>query len=184
MTTRFRLQFEPAHILSIARQYNYPGEPEILRDVATPARARGWFTYEEFVRLYRWKTRGRRIALLERQPPAEIEAATRVALDQSTREARRLGVLVALEGVGYPAASCVLHFAHREPYPILDVRALETLGYQTQRTVYSETFWQNYVAECRQLARAHGVSMRDLDRALWTWPGLPPAERAAYRAAR
>ena len=92
-------------------------------------------------------------------------------MDPNTREPRRAGVLVALRGVGYPVASCVLHFAHQDRYPILDKRALESLGNKTQRTVYSETFWQDYVAACRDLSRQHGLSMRDLDRALWAWPG-------------
>ena len=126
-------------------------------------------TRDEFIDLVHWKTGGRSVPLVLRNDRQDIEHATRTALDPKTREPRRAPVLVALEGVGYPVASCVLHFAHQDPYPILDVRALESLGYKTQRTVYSETFWQDYVAACRGLARQHGMSMRDLDRALWAW---------------
>ena len=88
--------------------------------------------------------------------PSEMEEATRIALDPKTREPRRAGVLVALTGVGYPVASCVLHFAHADPYPILDKRALKSLGYSTKRTVYSEAFWQDYVAVCRALSAGTG----------------------------
>lgn len=168
---RFRLQFDPALLRDMATEYNYPGERAIIRDVAVPAKARGWFTADEVVELARWKTGGRSVPLVLQNTPAEMEEATRIALDPRTREPRRAGILVALTGVGYPVASCVLHFAHQEPYPILDKRALESLGNKTQRTVYSETFWQDYVAACRDLSRQHGLSMRDLDRALWAWPG-------------
>lgn len=168
---QFRLQFDPALLRDLATQYDYPGERAIILDVATPAKARGWFTADEFVELARWKTRGRSIPLVLQNTPAELEEATRIALDPRTREPRRAGALVALIGVGYPVASCVLHFAHQDPYPILDKRALESLGNRTRRTVYSETFWQDYVGVCRDLSRRHGLSMRDLDRALWAWPG-------------
>lgn len=169
--TRFRLQFDSSLLRDLASRYDYPGEDAMIRDIATPARARGWFTAPEFVELVRWKTGGRSVPLVLRNEPAEIEAATRTALDPRTREPRRARALIALDGVGYPVASCVLHFAHKDQYPILDVRALESLGYQTQRTVYSETFWQDYVTACRGLAIQHGLSMRELDRALWAWPG-------------
>jgi len=172
--SRFRLQFDPALLPSLAMAYNYPDEPRLIREIATPARSRGWFTADEFVQLVRWKTGGRSVPLVLRNDPDDIVHATRVALDENTREPRRAPVLVALEGVGYPVASCVLHFGHRDPYPILDVRALESLGYRTQRTVYSESFWQDYVAACRDLARQHGMSMRELDRALWAWPATQP----------
>lgn len=171
---RFNLQFDPARIHALADRYDYPGERELIRDVVKPAKANRYFTADQFVRLVAWKTQGRSVPLVLENSPDELEAATRTALDPATREPRRAGVLVALRGVGYPVASCVLHFAHRDPYPVLDRRALQSLGYRTQRTVYSETFWQDYVAVCRTLARAHNVSMRTLDRALWRWPDERP----------
>ncbi len=180
---RFHLVFHPAWIEDIASRYEYPGEPEVIAD-GRRARERGYYSYDAFVRLYRWKTRGRPMRHLARTGAAELEVATRTALDSRTPDRRRAAVLVALDGIEYPVASCVLHFAHADPYPILDRRAIESLGYKTQRTIYSETFWQDYVVACRDLAREHSVSMRVLDRALWTWPGLrdrnryrvPPAE--------
>ena len=35
---------------------------------------------------------------------------------------------MALSGVRWPTASVLLHFGHRDRYPILDYRALEALG--------------------------------------------------------
>lgn len=158
----FRLQFDPALLPSLATKYDYPDEARLIREVATPARARGWFTADEFIDLVHWKTGGRSVPLVLRNDRNDIEQATRVGA--RPEDAR------AAAGTCYPVASCVLRFAHQDPYPILDIRALQSLGYRTQRTVYSDTFWQDYVAACRVLARQHGMSMRDLDRALWAWP--------------
>ena len=168
--------FHPAWIEAIATQYDYPGEPQIIAD-GNRARSRGYYAYEDFVRLSRWKTRGRSIRHLATTSASELETATRVALDPRTSERRRARVLVALDGIEYPVASCVLHFAHADPYPILDRRALESLGYKTQRTIYSETFWQDYVAACRDLALRQAITMRVLDRALCTWPALRDRDR-------
>jgi hypothetical protein len=75
--------------------------------------------------------------------------------------------LLSLEGVGVPTASALLHFGFPSDYPILDVRALESLGQPTTRTTYSVTYWLRYLAACRGLAAEHRVTLRTLDKALW-----------------
>lgn len=173
---RFRLQFQPRWIRELAALYDYPGEDRAIRD-GEAARRAGAYRYDDLLWLYGWKTRNRPVSRFLANDPPRAEEATRIALDARTPEPDRMAALTALAGVAYPVASCVLHFAHTDPYPILDRRALESLGYRTRRTTYTERFWQDYVAACRDLAEAHGVSMRDLDRALWTWPGLPDRDR-------
>ena len=74
--------------------------------------------------------------------------------------------LISLEGVGVPTGSVLLHFAYPESYPILDVRALQSLG-SLPRSVYPVSFWLDYLDCCRALAAQLGVSMRTLDKALW-----------------
>ena len=66
-----------------------------------------------------------------------------------------------------PTASVLLHLAHRDPYPILDVRAIWSLGVEKQPSSYSFEFWWAYTAKCRSLAMEAGIPMRVLDRALW-----------------
>jgi hypothetical protein len=61
-----------------------------------------------------------------------------------------------------------LHFFHPDPYPILDIRALEALGIK-KPAVYTFEFWYKYVTFTRQLAKESGVDMRTLDKALWQW---------------
>jgi len=75
-------------------------------------------------------------------------------------------VLTLLSGVGWPMASVVLHWCHTAPYPILDFRALWSLGVAPLPS-YDFPLWRAYTDHCREMAAAAGVSMRDLDRALW-----------------
>lgn len=92
-------------------------------------------------------------------------AATRTALGHPD-EAVRMEALLGLEGVGAPTASTLLFAAFPDDYPILDVRALESLGVKA-RSQYPVSFWLAYLSACRELARATGVSIRTLDKALW-----------------
>ena len=65
-------------------------------------------------------------------------------------------------------ASVILHFRFDNTYPILDFRALWSLGIE-ERNKYDFELWWAYVLCCRKLARRAGVSMRTLDRALWQY---------------
>ena len=70
--------------------------------------------------------------------------------------------------MSWPTASVILHFGIPERYPILDVRALWSLGVDTPPT-YTFDFWLAYAQHCRTFAEAAAVSMRTLDRALWQY---------------
>ena len=74
--------------------------------------------------------------------------------------------LLELAGVGVPTASTLLFFAFPDDYPILDVRALESLGVRP-RSQYRISFWLDYLGVCRELASRHSVGIRTLDKALW-----------------
>ena len=93
--------------------------------------------------------------------------ATRRAL-AAHDEATRFAALLELEGVGAPTASTLLYVAFPNDYPILDVRALESLGVKS-RSTYPVSFWLAYLQACRALARETGVSLRTLDKALWQY---------------
>jgi hypothetical protein len=141
-------------------------EKHIESELAPVVRNRGYFTKPEFQVLCRWKTpRSKR--LIESNSDEFIQAVTQTAL--STPEERlRIEVLTLLRGVSWPTASVLLHFGHHDPYPILDFRALWSLGVNTLPD-YEFDFWWEYTQVCRQLAREANVSMRTLDRALWQY---------------
>jgi hypothetical protein len=74
-----------------------------------------------------------------------------------------------LRGVNWPTASVLLHFGTRNRYPILDFRALWSLGNDKRPTSYTFEYWWAYTEACRRLAKEAGVTMRELDRALWQY---------------
>jgi hypothetical protein len=159
----FELQFSPDQIRALAARFEYEDD-EGIRAAGEAARLRGCYTREEFLLVCGWKTVRSR-SKVATNPEAEVERATRTAL-QAQYEAQRMQALLELDGVGVPTASTLLHFAHPSDYPILDVRALESLGHQG-RSTYSVSYWLRYLDTCRRLASEHGVTIRVLDKALW-----------------
>ena len=162
---QFKLQFDPGITAVLANRYSYPREARIVDLIGPSARHRGYYTREEFLELCRWKT-PRSQPLVARNPREAIEEATRLALSTES-ELLRIKIPMALEGVSWPTASVVLHFAHQDPYPIMDFRALESFGLHAVR--YTFPLWKAYVRACRLLAKRTGLDMRSVDRALWQW---------------
>jgi hypothetical protein len=159
----FELQFSPREIEALAGRF-----PETVdvdgKQSGIAARRRGHYTREEFIEVCAWKTVRSR-PKVARNSEAAVVAATGRAL-ATDDEAARMSALLELEGVGVPTASTLLYFVFPESYPILDVRALESLGVKP-RSQYPLSFWLGYLDACRSLAAAHGVSVRTLDKALW-----------------
>ena len=102
---------------------------------------------------------------LHEEPEEFIRDVTGTALS-TNNERLRIEVLTLLSGVNWPTASVLLHFGHTEPYPILDFRALWSLGLQPP-SQYNFEFWWAHTQFCRKLATRCKVSMRTLDQALW-----------------
>ena len=163
--TPFTLQFSLTDIPHWAARYDAPYDADIAA-LALAARGRGHLTHDELRQLGRWKSPriGHHLAAND---STYVAAVTATAL--STADERlRLEVLTLLRGVGWPMASVVLHWCHAALYPILDFRALWSLGLDPLPP-YDFPLWQAYTAHCRELAAGAGVSMRELDRALWQY---------------
>jgi len=160
----FTLRFDRNKIHYWATQYDYPGDAEVEKE-ARKNKKRGYLTRDEFLKLCKWKT-PRSGPLCLRNPDEFIRETTRIALS-SNREEIRIGVLMVLNGVSWPTASVILHFWHKDPYPILDFRALWSIGLDELPNSYTFDFWWEYTGFCRRLAEESNVSMRILDRALW-----------------
>jgi hypothetical protein len=160
----FTLQFDPREIGALAARFGESEDTDVEAAGAAAAR-RGHYTRAEFLVVCEWKS-ARSRPLVAANSAGAIEAATRQALSPAAGDRERIESLLALRGVGLPTASVLLHFAMPDRYPILDVRALESLGVSghPSRTV---AFWLEYVDACRALAAEHGVSLRTLDKALW-----------------
>jgi hypothetical protein len=159
----FELQFPPSEISALARRFPGRDDPALLAAGAT-VRRRGYYRRAEFLTVCRWKS-PRSAPRVAGNSARSIRTATAKALG-TWDERRRMLTLLELRGVGVPTASTLLYFVFPAGYPILDIRALESLGVRS-RSVYPVGFWLDYLAACRELAERHGVDLRTLDKALW-----------------
>ena len=159
----FELQFPIDEVDALAARF--PGIDDArFQEVGAAARARGQYTREEFIEVCAWKTVRSR-PKVSRNTEAAIVEATGLAIN-SDSEVARMSALLELDGVGVPTASTLLYCVFPDRYPILDVRALESLGVKP-RSQYPLSFWLGYLDACRELAQLAGVSLRTLDKALW-----------------
>ena len=163
----FEMLLNPAEIEVIADRYQYQRDTWRAEQAGSAACQRGYFELAELLEVCAWKT-GRTTSRVESNSSPAVQAVTKRAL-ATDDEAERMAALLELNGVGVPTASAILHFAFPDRYPILDVRALESLGYESSRTTYSVAFWLRYLGTCRALAKEHSVSIRTLDKALWQY---------------
>ncbi|MCG2784781.1 MAG: hypothetical protein L6461_06710 [Anaerolineae bacterium] len=162
----FNLKFSPSEISAWAERYPADTDHQIESAIAPAVHARRYFTRPEFLATCAWKT-PRSKPRVASNPEGFIHAVTQTAL--STPDERlRIEVLTLLKGVSWPTASVLLHFGHSDPYPILDFRALWSVGMDVL-PVYEFNFWWEYTKFCRMLSKEVGVSMRTLDRALWQY---------------
>lgn len=161
----FRLRFPASDIPRWAKSYAY-GDGSALDELGPRVRKRGVLTRAEFLTLCYWKT-PRTQPRCATNTAAQIREATQIALATDDERAK-IYILRTLAGVGWPTASVILHFCDNRPYPILDYRALWSLGY-TRPPAYTFELWSAYTSFTRALATSTGHDMRTVDRALWQY---------------
>lgn len=162
----FELQFPIDEIDVLAARFPALDDDARLHEVGVAVLERGYYTREEFIEVCAWKTVRSR-PKVSSNTEAAVVSATGAAI-AAEDEAARMAALLELEGVGVPTASTLLYCAFPEDYPILDVRALESLGVKP-RSQYPLSFWLGYLDACRELAQRAGVPLRTLDKALWQY---------------
>jgi hypothetical protein len=122
---------------------------------------------DELRMVTKWKA-PRSAGRIETNSEQYVNEITRFAFQESNERAR-VEVLTTLDGVGWPMASVILHFYHKEPYSILDYRALWSASLKVSPHQYHFNVWWVYVQFCRKVAERNNVDMRTLDRALWQY---------------
>src|SRR5262249_44773653 len=124
--TRLALRFPGKQISYWASRFGDASLDEPAVAVGSRVKANGFLTKADLLILSAWKSpRSRRH--VARNEEGFVRAATKTAL--TTEDERlRVEVLTLLRGVDWPTASVILHFGHPDPYPILDVRAIWSLG--------------------------------------------------------
>ena len=163
---KFSLRFPAAEISAWAAKYSYPVDSLIEDSIAPAAREQGYLTKTQFLALAKWKT-PRSQPRCERNDAEFVEEVTGRALE-SKNDRFKIESLLLLDGVAWPTASVFLHFCDRGSHPILDYRALWSLGIATPPP-YDYRLWAAYSKFTRELAAKARVTMRNLDRALWQY---------------
>lgn len=178
----FELQFPAERIGPLADTYatsRYGAQDDAALEAGAAARARGCYTRAEFLVVCDWKApRTRGLVALNDERTVRTTSALALGGDG---ERERMVMLCTLRGVRTATASALLHAADPDRWPLIDWRALESLG-TTARAEYSVDLWLAYRRACRALAVRHGVDGRTLDRALWMYSklgGTTPACAAA-----
>ena len=164
---RLELRVHPQELAAYAARFGETDDGPLFA-LGERARTRGYLTRAEFLALCAWKTPRSR-GLCSANTSWRVRRSTGAAL-AAVDEADRIGALLGLDGVGMPTASVILHFVHAEPYPVLDVRALWSVGVDNSSTIsHTIDLWFAYTRVCRELASATNLSMRAVDRALWQY---------------
>lgn len=161
-----RLRFCLKELVNLSLRYSYQSNESDLSHLKSGINSRGFLTKDDLRKVARWKS-PRRSGLIERNSEEFVQEITRAALT-SANERTRIEVLTLLDGVQWPTASVILHFFHRDQYPIVDFRALWSLSLDVPKP-YTFAFWLMYVDCCRDLAKQAKLSMREVDQALWQY---------------
>lgn len=126
---------------------------------------------EYFVRLGRWKTK-RATKHYKTNDENEIIKITRTAYLASD-ESHKLNILRTLRGVGIAVAATILHYLQPDVFPIFDYHvryALKEANLWTRdKDDASEQAWLDYLKIMRGLSDKFGVSLRDLDKAMFAY---------------
>jgi hypothetical protein len=162
--TALTLRFPEEQLAVLTARYVVNDEPAIT--AGRQARERGYLHLEDFMAISDWKFPYGHESHC-RNSEETIHRRTQWSLTANDEEAT-IRSLMLLGGVSWSLGSVLLHFAHPEPYPIMDAAALFSLnGPADQHPTLP--FWLEYVRACRTIADDHKISMRDLDRALWQY---------------
>jgi hypothetical protein len=174
----FKTRFPPKDITKWSERYSYKAKKNHPDPHVRPAvQRRGYLTASEFYAICYWKTPRTRPRCLKNSAK-KIKMLTRRAF-ATEDEQLKMELLRELDGVDWATASTLLHFSDKNPYPILDYRALWSLGY-LKPPHYTMKFWLSYLAYLRGLSRRTNLPMRIVDRALWQYSKerQPRRERA------
>jgi hypothetical protein len=159
-----KLRFPESKIEHWAQKYSYARNEGELLALHEAVRAVGHLNKPQLRLLAQWKS-PRSAPYIENNSEGFIREITHFALG-TIDERARIEALTLLDGVLWPTASVILHVFHVERYPILDFRALWSVGMEVP-SQYTFAFWLPYVKYGRSVAQRNGVTMRVLDRALW-----------------
>jgi thermostable 8-oxoguanine DNA glycosylase len=178
-TIAFTLMPADSEIPDLIKRYhqtNSCGEVSDEYCLAAGARIRGGdFSKENLRVIYRWKMDawkylGQEQKYFDMNTDEAVAHALRSAVDGvNTQDIERaFRELESLNGIGLPLASAILTAIFPEQFTVIDIIALRALG-APEKTSLSMPLYLSYLTFCSEQARRIGISLRDMDRALWQW---------------
>jgi hypothetical protein len=129
-------------------------------------RSNHYLDREGFVTIGLWKSK-RPKKRYESNNDLTVREITRFSFMAKSEEAKVRSLMI-LHGVSFPVASVILHFAFPNRYPILDFRAIWSLGWEQPKS-YNFDFWQKYRNEVKGISKRIGENVRTVDKALWEY---------------
>jgi len=147
-------------------QHATPQDKAVETEMKDKLKCQRFLTKGDLVEIGLWKSRRPR-KWYESNDDDVVRELTKFSF-AATTEGARIGALCALSGVSFPVASVVLHFAFPERYPILDFRALESLG-KSQPQSYNLERWLAYCKQVKGIAENLCLPLRTVDKALWQY---------------
>lgn len=135
-----------------------------------------FLTGDDLDRIFRWKLRdqyGRRAELRARNTDATYRVVTEAVFSVVDPEfayesAVRLGLLVALPGVGVPVASAILALTEPHRHCVIDFRGWRAV-FGERRVTFTIPDYVRYHAEIARLAGALAWPVQETDLAVWEY---------------
>lgn len=165
MQPKFKLRFDSEDILFWANRYEFDTDDEPNK-IGCSAMKKGYLTCDELYELCRWKST-RKASEAKKNSELTVKEITRFSFS-TPDDCSKITSLTLLKGVLWPTASVLLHFCVDDTYPILDVRAIWSLG-EKQPSSYTYEYWRSYVSCCQEISKENNISVRTLDKALWQY---------------
>ena len=167
------LRFDESQIRYYAEKYleDQAVDDNSVKSIVGEVKARGYLTLSDLIVLSDWTGDPRNKLRIAKNPSMSIsiEEITRIALSPDTAEPDRINSLQQLYGVGPTIATAILHWFHKDCYPIWSKLARYSVHLDETRGTPKPGEWEAYVKFCRKLAKENEVDMRTLDRALWKY---------------
>ena len=170
-----QLRFPSSQIKSLADRYvsdlsktAYEKEFTIIKLKKKIQKAR-YLTRDELKLVGNWKTKRVSKRLLDNTNSFTKEITERAFT--TTDDWDKLQTLTHLQGIGHARSSAILHLYDEDIYPILDMHAMWSIGFEREsRAYYRKNFWIEYVQFFRKIVSKNSVTdHRQLDRALWRY---------------
>lgn len=140
---------------------------KMLQDAVKREDGDGYITLDELLMASDWKNGARHRHLIILNTDESVKDQSHQAF--KNQDIRPLNSS-RLKGVGIATASAIMHFAFPNKYPIIDSRALKTLGLSSKSLNQKlDQYWEEYQRNCRAWAADFKISLRVLDRALWQY---------------